>query len=35
MIDALRELHATYADAAGNVVLRHQTEVILGDLPRT
>jgi SAM-dependent methyltransferase len=35
MIDALRELHATYADAAGNVVLRYQTEVILGDLPRT
>jgi SAM-dependent methyltransferase len=32
MIAALQELHALYADTAGNVVLRYRTEVIMGDL---
>ncbi len=30
LIAGLHELHARYADAAGNVTLRYQTEVILG-----
>jgi len=32
MIEALRALHSEHADAAGNVVLHYQTEVIMGDL---
>jgi SAM-dependent methyltransferase len=32
MIEALRALHREHADAAGNVVLRYRTEVIMGDL---
>lgn len=32
MIAALHALHAQYTDAAGNVTLRYQTEVISGDL---
>jgi SAM-dependent methyltransferase len=32
LVAELQELHARYADAAGNVTLRYQTEVILGTL---
>jgi SAM-dependent methyltransferase len=33
MVQALKDLHARYTDAAGNVELLYRTEVILGDLP--
>jgi SAM-dependent methyltransferase len=35
MTEALRALHREHADAAGNVVLRYRTEVIVGDLIST